>query len=198
MPANFVQTLEAANLFCGGNPVSDGVNPSNHLTLAELKLPGLTEQYTDHRAGGSPVAIEIDTIIQRLESTFMLLGWTPQVATLIKSWSANNNVFHAYGLIRDRQTGDAYQADAEIHGRLGQADPQNFRRGDAQHWTYAIRGITYYNLQVKNPTSGDNTPVYLFDWFNNILQVGGNDVNADLNTALITGSTSATVVPTGP
>ena len=71
--------MEAANIFCGD------VDPSlsQHLTIAELKLPNIEENFVDHQAGGSPFTIEIDTILQRLEATFVLAGWSPEVATMI-------------------------------------------------------------------------------------------------------------------
>lgn len=177
---NPVLTMEAANLFCGAAP-SD-VNASNHLLLTELKLPGLDEQYVDHRPGGSPIAIEIDTIIARLESTFVLMGWAPQVAELVGSWQQNQNQFYAYGVVRDRMTGEATQSMAIMKGRLGRADPQNWRRGDVMHWNYAIRSITHYELYL----AGEQ--IYYWDFFNNIRVVGGVDMNADINALLATGS----------
>lgn len=190
--ANLIYTMEAANLFCGSAPSQDGVNASNHLTLTELQLPGMDEQYVDHRAGGAPVAIEIDTVIARLEASFMLIGWTPQVQTLVKSWVQQDNSFFAYGVIRDRSTGAALQAAAQIFGRLGRSMPQNWRRGDVQHWNYTIRGITKYQLTLIDPTNGGaTTNIYNFDFFANTLQIGDQDVNADLNTILQTGSSLA-------
>lgn len=177
--ANPFMTMEAANLFAGAEP-SD-VTPSNHLTLAEVKLPSFDEQYADHRAGGAPVAVEVDTVFARLECTFSLAGWTPQVATLIASWLPVQNQFYVYGVIRDRASGVALEAAAEMHGRLGRADPQNWRRGDLGHWAYAIRGLTYYKL-----VCGDSE-MYEWDFMNNTFRVGGEDRNADLNVILKTG-----------
>ena len=81
--ANPLVTLEAANLFCGKVP--ELITPSNHLVLAELKLPAWDEQYVDHRPGGAPVAIEIDTVFARPEVTFTLAGWNHQVNSLVDS-----------------------------------------------------------------------------------------------------------------
>lgn len=173
---NPVLTLEAANIYCGSAP---GDNQwSNHLQLTEVKLPGFDEQYVDHRPGGAPVAIEIDTQIARFECTFTLMGWSPQVASLAHSWMVEQNMFFIYGALRDRQTGDVSNVRAELYGRLGRADPQNWRRGDVGHWSYAIRGITNYMLRI------DEEPIYEWDFFTNLLRIGGEDRNADINTAL--------------
>ena len=70
-----IYVMEAANLFCGSHDTA----ASKHLTLSELKLPDLQENYTEHHPGGSRVGIEINTGIQKLESTFKLTGFDPQV-----------------------------------------------------------------------------------------------------------------------
>lgn len=197
---NPVYVMEAANLFCGSEATDDA--NSNHLVLEQLKLPGMQEQYVDHRPGGSPVSIEIDTIIQRPECTFVLLGWTTQVATLLASWQSGQNAFTAYGVVRDRTTGDAMQAMAQITGRLGIADPQNFRRGEAMTWNYAIRSIIHYGLWLADgtgPVSTNASPqdaIWYWDFPTNTFLVGGQDPTAGadnpantLNALLHTGTT---------
>lgn len=186
--ANPLLTLEAANLFCGTVP--ENVTPSNHLTLAELKLPAFEEQYVDHRPGGAPVAIEIDTVFARLECTFTLAGWSEQVAGLLASWSDQQNQFFAYCVLRDRASGKAIEAVATMNGRLGRADPQNWRRGDLHHWAYSIRGIITYGLQVA-----DNT-VIAWDFLSNTLIINGDDRNADVNAILRVGTTTVAVPAT--
>lgn len=181
--ANPVLTLEAANIYCGSAPNDNTF--SNHLQITEVKLPGFDEAFVDHRPGGAPVAIEIDTQINRFESTFTLMGWSPQVATLVHSWLANQNNFFVYGGLRDRETGDVLHMRAQLRGRLGRADPQNWRRGDVGHWNYAIRGMTYYFLGIDNATSGGGTiNMYEWDFFTNLLRIGGVDKNGDINAAL--------------
>lgn len=171
-----IQTMEAANLFCGKE--AQDVSVSNHLTLTEIKLPALDEVYVDHRAGGAPVAIEIDTVINKFESTFILLGWTPSVAQLAASWSRDQNHFYMYGVIRDRQSGDILQAIGHMIGRLGKTDPQNWRRGDVMHWNYAIKGIVHYELSIAGQQ------MYYWDFFTNDLRIGGIPRNDLINQAL--------------
>jgi phage tail tube protein FII len=189
--AGTLLTCESANLYCGAEPGTQGVgSDSLHLEIVELKLPAMNEANVDHRGGGAPIAIEIETIFNKLECTFQLLGWDAQVAALIGQWQQNvtttgasitgagANMFFAYGVLRDQMTGLSSQAAAYMQGRLGLADPQMFRRGDSQHWNYGIKGITHYELSV----SGE--PLYQWDFFSNILLVGGQQVNADVNLNL--------------
>ena len=172
MPSN-VYLMEACNLFCGD------VSPqSQHLTLSELKLPGLEENYVDHVAGGAPLGIEIDTHINRLEATFNLAGWQREVMIMIGVSEQALQRFTAYGVIRDRRTGAALESKAIISGRLGRVNPANWRRGDLQHHEYSIRGITHYELFM----AGEE--IYSWDFFLNQRRIGGVDLNLDLNTIL--------------
>lgn len=184
--ANTPWTMEAANLYCGSD--ANAANASNHLVLTELKLPGLDVQYVDHRAGGAPVAVEIDTVIARLEATFSLVGVTPQVMGMLGSWSAQKNIFNAYGVIRDQITGGAAQAASQIWGQLSKVDPTNWRRGDVMHVGYAIRGITHYELNIAGE------PIFFWDFASNTRIVGGIDQNATINTMLQIGGGNAAPV----
>src|SRR5215467_6317814 len=118
---NTLLSMEAANMYCGTQPGVNGQN-SLHLELAEVKMPALNEQYVDHRAGGTPMTIEIDTIFAKPEITFQLLGWDTQVQELIGSWSQDQNKFWIYGLVRDRNSGAAIQSICQVKGRLGLSD----------------------------------------------------------------------------
>lgn len=173
---NTLLTMESANIFCGAGPADS--QASNHLTLSEVKLPGFDEQYVDHRAGGAPVAIEIDTIFAKLDCTFSLAGWSPQVISLLNSWSAQQNTFSIYGAIRDRMSGEVQQAVAHIKGRLGRADPQNWRKGDLQHWQYAIRGIVAYQLSLAGGL------MVSWDFFQNRLIIGTADTTLESNRSI--------------
>lgn len=157
--------LESVNLFCG----DDNPTNSNHLRLLELKLPEINENYVEHAAGGAPVAISIDTHIDPLEATFTMMGWQPEIYTFLKrsgghhNYSRNGSIyefegrpryqglqptFTAWGLLREQAKGCAYAARAVMRGMLGQIKSTPFHRGELQVHEYAIRGITYYDLEV--------------------------------------------------
>jgi len=174
--------MKKANLFCGKEAADE--SNSNHLVLAELKLPTMEEQYVDHRPGGGPITIEIDLMVNRLEATFSLVGWSPQVAELFNSWVADDNWFTAYGYVQDQITGEASQGIALFRGRLGRAEPVNWRPGDLQHWNYSIRSILHYELVLADES------LYLYDFANNTFLVGGVDRMADINAQLQTGATN--------
>ena len=100
--------MEAANIFAGDHDPS----ASNHISIQTLKLPGLENNYVDHAPGGSPMAIEIDTHLNRLEATFNLAGWTPHVAVLLRQWDQMMRTLH--GARRDSRP--AHRRGASGHG----------------------------------------------------------------------------------
>src|SRR4029077_9622670 len=103
-----IYTMESANMLVGDtgdNASAPGI--STHLTLQELKLPALEENYVDHNPGGAPLAIEIPTHMNKLECTFNLAGWDPKVMVYIGQNARTYQRFTAYGLLRDRRTAQA-------------------------------------------------------------------------------------------
>jgi P2 family phage contractile tail tube protein len=177
--SNSILMMEAANIFVG----DDNPNASNHMSIQTLKLPNLEESYVEHNAGGAAVGMEFETHMNKLEATFNLAGWTPDVMTKIGRWSVEVQRFTARGAIRDRRSGKVSTALARMWGRLAQANATDFRRGDLMGFEYAIKGIHHYELIV-----GGRQLIY-FDYFENARIIGGWDVNSEINAALgVTGS----------
>ena len=137
-----IYIMEAANLYCGDHDPT----ASKHLTLAELKLPPLQEIYQDHHAGGSRVQVEVALGIQKLEPTFKLNGWDPDLLTQFGLGSSRAKVFTAYGVIRDKRTGNAIETKAIIEGRLGKIEPEAFKRGEMMGHDYSINEVMHYEL----------------------------------------------------
>jgi phage tail tube protein FII len=173
---NPVLIMDYANLFCGAGPADDVA--SNHLVLTELNLPAMDVQYSDHRAAGAPIYIELETGMARLECTFVLVGLNPQVLNLVNSWILTERKFFAYGNVRDHNTGITLQAAAAFIGQLGRADPQNFRKGDVMHTNYSIRQITHYEFKLAGQD------LVIWDFFNNTRFFGEANRNAEINSNL--------------
>jgi phage tail tube protein FII len=186
-------TMEAANIFAG----SDDPSATNHLAIQEVKLPGFEENFADHIAGGAVVGIRIDTHINPLEATFNLLGFNPQVAGLLRSWTMTEKHFHIRGVVRDRQSGRAISAYALIYGRLSRVNPTAFRRSDLFAHEYTINGIDHYELTL------DAKQLFLFDFFSNTLVINGDNRNRETNAILnitdqasgVPGSTGGQIFP---
>jgi P2 family phage contractile tail tube protein len=177
-----VFTMEAANLFCGNHDQAT----SNHLSILNWKLPTLEENTVDWNPGGSPVASEVETGINKLESTFTLAGYTPEVMKLIGTSARERQIFTGYGVIRDRKLGSAIELRAVMQARLGRVAPSDFRRGDMNSHEYSIKSIVHYELYM----GGDE--LYFWDMFTGEFRIGGQDINFDTNRILrINGSTGS-------
>lgn len=166
--------MEAVNLFCG----NDDPTASKHLTIAELKLPDMTETFADHGPGGGRVGIEVGVGIEKLGATFKLNGFDPQLLTQFGLGTRVSNNYTAYGSVLDKRSGRAIEAKAVIEGRLGKIAPDAFQRGELQGHEYAINGIMHYELHF------DGAEKFYFDFFSNAWRVDGVDQNADMNRNL--------------
>lgn len=172
--ANTLYIMEAANLFAGDHDPS----ASNHLSLLELQLPSLEENLADVNPTGAPIAIEVDTHIIRLEATFVLAGFQPQIMAMLGESDRMRQTFTAYGLVRDRRSGEALEAKMIMEGRLARVHPTNFVRGTVLNHEFSIRAVTHYEFYL------DQREIYWWDFFTSTRRVGARDLNADLNRIL--------------
>lgn len=170
MPAN-VYTMEAVNLVCGDTGTEASAGRHTHLQIAELKLPGIEENYVDYTPGGAITAIEIPTHFQKLEATFNLNGWQPEIMGLLGQNNPELTRFTAYGLVRDRRSGGACQSVAVLWGRLGRVNPSAFRRGDLMVHEYSIRGIIHYDLRMSLKPKQEPSQIYYWNFFESRFEV---------------------------
>jgi P2 family phage contractile tail tube protein len=158
--------LDYANLYCGSAP--GDASKSNHLVLSELKLPTMEIQYVDHRAGGAPVAVEIDVVMTRMELEFEVIGITPQIMSLLRNLEMQKHDFFAYGNLRHYMIGTAVQLEAIFRGQLSRMEPSPIRKGDVFKIKYQVRGLMRYELYI----GPRRNPIYKWDFFNNVFQTG--------------------------
>jgi phage tail tube protein FII len=191
MPTNTIYTLEAANVICGDTGAGAQPGFSTHLILQQMKLPGLQEAFMDHAPGGARIAIEVPSHIQKLESTFNLAGWQPDIMQLIGKSARAEQRYTVYGLIRDRRTGAPLQARAYMEGRMGKVNPTEFKKGDLHAHEYAINSIIHYELYMQTApvaaASGVDTAlaeIYYWDFFESSFRVGGVDIQSEQNNIL--------------
>lgn len=151
-------------MYCGTRPNS----ASLHLKLTDVKLPTIEEIYIDHRAGGAPVAVEIDVMMAKLSCEFTILGLDIDTLRMIRPVAAADSEFHVYGLIHDTTTGVYAQAAATLVGRLGNMEPGVYRRETALRTHYGIRGVSFYQLVIAGEL------IYYWDFFGNRFVIGQN------------------------
>jgi phage tail tube protein FII len=191
MPTNTLYILESANIICGDTGAASQPGFSTHLMLQEMKLPGMQENNMDHAPGGARIAIEVPSHIQKLEATFNLAGWQPDIMQLLGTSIRSQQRYTIYGLIRDRRTGNALQARAFIEGRMGKVNPTNYKKGDLMAHEYAINSIIHYELYMQSTpvasAAGTDTAlaeIYYWDFFESTFRVGGVDIQSEQNMIL--------------
>jgi phage tail tube protein FII len=151
----------------------------------ELKLPGMERAYMDILSGGAPLGIEASTHFNKLESTFNLAGWSPNVQKMLGLIEPTPNLpyqtFTAYGLVRNKRSNTASQAKAIMWGELSRMNPTAFRKGDIFHHEYAIRSIVHYELYIAGEgVAGDvQDEIIYWDHFASEFRIGGKDINRD-------------------
>jgi len=180
MSNNNVYTMESANLICGDLGTSSAPGISTHLILQELKLPGLEENFVDHTPAGAPIGIEVPTHMNKLEATFNLAGWEPDIMVFIGQNEEKYQRVTGYGLIRDRRSSEALQATAVLEGRIGRVNPTAFRKGDLMAHEYSIRSITHYELYMQLEPDSEPMEIYFWDFFTSTRRIGGVDLNDDM------------------
>lgn len=177
--AGTIYVMTAANLFCGDHDPTK----SKHLTLDELKLPSLEEVYADHSPGGALVQIELGLAVKKLEPSFKLKGFDPDLLVQFGLGSRVRSTFTAYGVIVDKRTGRAIESKAIIEARLGKVSPDAFKRGDLVGHEYSMNEVMNYQLFF------DGAEKVYWDFFTNAWRIDGVDQNADENRILrITGA----------
>ncbi len=161
--------MEAANLFCG----DDDPTRSKHLSLSELKLPTLEEQFQEHHAGGSIVGIKVGVGIAALEATFKLRGWDPDLLIQFGLGTRQRHRYTAYGVIRDKRTNRAIEAKAVMEARLAKIEIEAFQRGEFTGHDYMLDEIMHYELHF------DEAEKFYFDFFTQEYRVNGTSENGD-------------------
>lgn len=174
MASNTIFVMEAVNLFCGDHDPT----ASKHLTLSELALPTLQGTYADHAPGGGKASVEFEVGMEKLQPSFKLNGFDPDLLTQFGVSSKLKRVYTAYGVVVDKRTGARLEHKAIMEGRLGKVEPSAFQRGELQSHDYAINEMTHYELWFNDKQ------LLLWDFFTNAWKVNGEDENAEINQIL--------------
>jgi phage tail tube protein FII len=163
-----IYILEAANLFCG----ADDESSSKHLTIRDLKLPTLEEKTVELHPGGSMFAVQIGALgFNALAATFRLVGFDPAMLRLFGLSSVLTRRYTAYGVVRDKISGQPKQVKAIMDGRLQRMEPDAFNRGEVRGDSYNISEIMHYELWF------DRAEEFFFDFPTISWRVGGVDQN---------------------
>lgn len=144
-------------------------------TIDTLTLPTLTVKMEEFRGGGMDAPIEHDMGMEKLEGSFVLAEYNPDIVALFGLVSANTQLT-ARGAIR-RDGEDAIPVVANMTGAIKELDPGDWKAGDTSTGTFAY-SLRYYKLTI-----GGRELVEI-DKVNMIRRIDGQDQLQSIRTAI--------------
>jgi hypothetical protein len=169
----FIQ--EAMNLFVGDN----GPDNSKHLILETVKLPTLEETGQDYIPGGGIGEIAVGGLgLKKLESTFKIKGYDPQVMSQFGLGSRGRLPYTFYGAIRDKKGNRAIELKVIMEGRLAKIEGDDLQRSELIGHDHMIHEIWHYECYW------DKKEKYYYDFLGSDWRVDGVSQNDDIRNIL--------------
>ncbi|MEL4069601.1 phage major tail tube protein [Ochrobactrum sp. GPK 3] len=142
---------------------------------SEITLPVPTEKVEELRNAGMVMPIDVPLGYEKLESSFKMSGFDPQVIQLFGLAVGADREFMVTGALA-HEDGTVVNATAYLRGRLIKGDPGSWKPGDMAENDYGIT-VRYYKLEIEGRTILEMTP---FD-----VSVGGTSVTQSIRNALL-------------
>lgn len=144
-------------------------------TIDTLTLPTLTTKMEEFRGGGMDAPVELDMGMEKLEGSFVLAEYNPDIVSLFGLASANTQLTARGALRRDGE--DAVAAVVNMTGAIKELDPGDWKAGDMTTGTFN------YTLRYFKLTVGGRELVEI-DKVNMIRRINGVDQLASIRSAL--------------
>jgi phage tail tube protein FII len=163
--------LRGANLYAEDD-AGEALNV--HLTLDEVKLPGMKENFETFAPAASNGSIELTTNREPCEATFKLRGLAPGIMNLFNTPYGVRRKFTIFGALVNEYAVSAAeretQVTATLYGRLN-ADPSAYKSDAVGGVEYMIKSISKYSL-VIGPNEVARFNIQLGGW----IDAGGQQV----------------------
>lgn len=142
---------------------------------SEITLPVPTEKVEELRNAGMVLPIDIPMGFEKMESSFKMSGFDPQVIALFGLEVGAEREFMVTGALV-HEDGTVINATAYIRGRLIKNDHGSWKPGDMAENDYQIT-LRYYRLEVGGNVLLEMTP---FD-----VSVNGTSRTQSIRSALL-------------
>jgi len=143
--------------------------------IQTLTLPTLTTKMEEFRGGGMDAPVEIDMGMEKLEGTFELAEYNPDMIALYGLASQNTQMTARGAMRRDGE--DAVPVVVNMTGVVKQLEKGDWVAGDATSGTFTY-SLRYYKLTI-----GGRELVEI-DKVNMIRKINGVDQLATIRTAI--------------
>jgi P2 family phage contractile tail tube protein len=141
--------------------------------IETLTLPTITLTMEEFRGGGMDAPVEHDMGMEKLEGTFQLQEYNPDIMALL---GQANVQLTARGAIR-RDGEDAAAVVVNMTGMIKQKEPGDWKAGESSMPTFSYT-LRYYKLTV------DGREIYEIDKVNMVRRVNGVDQLATIRQAI--------------
>ncbi|MFS2326570.1 phage major tail tube protein [Brucella sp. H1_1004] len=142
---------------------------------SEITLPVPTEKVEELRNAGMVMPIDVPMGFEKMEASFKLSGFDPQVIKLFGLEVGAEREFMVTGALV-HEDGTVINATAYIRGRLIKNDHGGWKPGDMAENDFQIT-LRYYKLEVEGATLIEMTP---FD-----VTIGGTSRTSSIRAALL-------------
>lgn len=143
---------------------------------SEIELPVPKEKLEELRNAGMVMPIEIQLGYEKLEMSFKMTAFDPQVLKLFGLAPGAVKEFMATGALVD-EDGTTHSAVAYIRGRLTESKADNWKPGDKKSENDYKVAVRYYKLEI------DGEPIMEMDPFN--VSIGGVSQTDAIRRALL-------------
>ena len=121
-------------------------------TIQTLTLPTLTTKMEEFRGGGMDAPVELDMGMEKLEGTFELAEYNPDIIALFGLASADTRLTARGAMRRDGE--NAVAAVVNMTGSIKELDPGDWTAGDMSTGTFGrtLRLRRPYGTQPCSPS----------------------------------------------
>jgi hypothetical protein len=144
-------------------------------TIDTLTLPTLTVAMEEVRAGGMDAPVEHDMGMEKLEASFSLYEYNPDMVALYGLAAADKQLTARGAMRRDGE--DAVAVVVNMTGGVKQLEPGDWKAGDMTSPTFTV-GLRYFKLTI-----GGRELVEI-DKINMVRRIDGVDQLATIRSAI--------------
>lgn len=164
----YPRLLKNMNLFVDGRGFAGRID--------EIELPKLTLKTEEHRAGGMDLPVEVELGMEKLESTFTISDYDPEVFRLFGLLDAENVQLTIRGAIQ-KQGESVQPVTVNLRGGWKEIDSGTWKPGDKSTLKVAV-AVSYFKLAI------DGNEIIEVDALNLVRRVGSRDQMADIRSAI--------------
>ncbi|SON55538.1 major tail tube protein [Hartmannibacter diazotrophicus] len=148
---------------------------SRATTVQKLVIPPIKFMNANHNPGGGVMSVDFTLPrTEPIEPTFMVKG----IDTDIFDGMGFADEWTFAGAFRDKQSGAMVPMRAVIKGAISEWEPDESDPADFIGCNHIFKEVTHFDLTM------DGKELYYIDFWERVLRVSGNDLFADIRSAL--------------